>query len=172
LVNVIDGQYPPLPPIQIIYAPSEIQKVVPLPPKEIINIPNLPSQSVIVVQPKKINAKPDRKVSVSRQKSTTVIKIAPVPLSSKPVIDVATSDIAIKGLNEGERIRVTIAEKNGESKVISAKGNTELNRIIKYNSKSNLKIEITPTLSPALTRSAQIAIAGAKKYQRVRVTVK
>jgi hypothetical protein len=87
------------------------------------------------------------------------------------VITVGNSDIAIQGLNKGQYIRVTVTGLNGTSQVITPTNNTELNTIINNNPKSNLKIEITPTLSSSLKTGARIGINGAKKNQRVRVTV-
>jgi uncharacterized repeat protein (TIGR02543 family) len=138
----------------------------PSPPETIIIIPPLPTQPVIVQQPEKSSEKPKRKVTVSKEQSTTVIQIAP-----RPVITVGNSDIAIQGLNKGQYIRVTVTGLNGTSQVITPTNNTELNTIINNNSKSNLKIEITPTLSSSLKTGARIGINGAKKNQRVRVTV-
>ena len=48
----------------------------------------------------------------------------------------------------------------------------QLTGIINKNPKSKVKIEITPTLVQNLESGARIAIKGAKKNQRVRVTVK
>ena len=139
----------------------------PSPPETIIIIPPLPTQPVIVQQPEKTREKPKRKVTVSKEQSTTVIQIAP-----RPVITIGNSDIAIQGLNKGQYIRVTVTGLNGTSQVITPTNNTELNTIIDSNPKSNLKIEITPTLSSSLKTGARIGINGAKKNQRVRVTVK
>ena len=98
--------------------------------------------------------------------STTLIQIAP-----KPLITLGSSDIAIQGLNKGQYIRVTVTGVNGASQVITPSDNSELNTIINNNPRSKLKIEITPTLSSALKTGARIGINGAKKNQRVRVTV-
>ena len=138
----------------------------PSPPETIIIIPPLPTQPVIVQQPEKSSEKSKRKVTVSKEQSTTVIQIAP-----RPVITVGNSDIAIQGLNKGQYIRVTVTGLNGTPQVITPSTNTELNTIINSNPKSNLKIEITPTLSSSLKTGARIGINGAKKNQRVRVTV-
>ena len=138
----------------------------PSPPETIIIIPATPSQPVIVQQPKKSGVKPAREVKVSKVESTTLIQIAP-----KPLITLGSSDIAIQGLNKGQYIRVTVTGVNGASQVITPSDNSELNTIINNNPKSKLKIEITPTLSSALKTGARIGINGAKKNQRVRVTV-
>ena len=138
----------------------------PSPPETIIIIPATPSQPVIVQQPKKSGVKPARDVKVSKVESTTLIQIAP-----KPLITLGSSDIAIQGLNRGQYIRVTVTGVNGASQVIMPSDNSELNTIINNNPKSKLKIEITPTLSSALKTGARIGINGAKKNQRVRVTV-
>ena len=138
----------------------------PSPPETIIIIPATPSQPVIVQQPKKSGVKPARDVKVSKVESTTLIQIAP-----KPLITLGSSDIAIQGLNKGQYIRVTVTGVNGASQVITPSDNSELNTIINNNPKSKLKIEITPTLSSALKTGARIGINGAKKNQRVRVTV-
>ena len=138
----------------------------PSPPETIIIISATPSQPVIVQQPKKSGVKPARDVKVSKVESTTLIQIAP-----KPLITLGSSDIAIQGLNKGQYIRVTVTGVNGASQVITPSDNSELNTIINNNPKSKLKIEITPTLSSALKTGARIGINGAKKNQRVRVTV-
>ena len=138
----------------------------PSPPETIIIIPATPSQPVIVQQPKKSGVKPARDVKVSKVESTTLIQIAP-----KPLITLGSSDIAIQGLNKGQYIRVTVTGVNGASQVITPSDNSELNTIINNNPKSKLEIEITPTLSSALKTGARIRINGAKKNQRVRVTV-
>jgi hypothetical protein len=138
----------------------------PSPPETIIIIPATPSQPVIVQQPKKSGVKPAREVKVSKVESRTLIQIAP-----KPLITLGSSDIAIQGLNKGQYIRVTVTGVNGASQVITPSDNSELNTIINNNPKSKLKIEITPTLSSALKTGARIGINGAKKNQRVRVTV-
>ena len=47
----------------------------------------------------------------------------------------------------------------------------ELSALLNQNAKSKVKIEITPTSTPTLKKKAKIAIDGARKNQRVRVTV-
>ena len=184
-INIYDGQSPVLPPVKFTYVENPIKDVLnsqgsgestqigaPTLPKENLGLPTLPSSAVIIAVPEKNGSNQKRKVSISSKKATAVIQIAPPPATSKLMIDVASSDIVIRGLNEGQYIKVTIAGINGESQVVSPSGSSELNSIIQNNEKSKLKIEITPTLGSALQRSAQIAIAGAKKSQHVRVTVK
>jgi hypothetical protein len=90
----------------------------------------------------------------------------------KPSISVDNSNIAIQGLNQGQHLRVTITGIDGKSQVVTPTNNSELNTIINNNPKSDLKIEITPTLNSALKTGAQIGITGAKKRQRVRVSIK
>ena len=117
-------------------------------------------------------AEPARKITVTKNENKTVIKIEPKPVMPKPTISVGNSDIAVNGLNKGQRIRVTLVGKDGLTKVVTPKSDAELASVVNKNPNSSLTIEITPTLDSALKKGAQIAIKGAKKNQRVKVTVK
>jgi hypothetical protein len=90
----------------------------------------------------------------------------------KPLISLGGSDIAIKGLNANEYIRVTILDKNGKSQVVTSNSDSELSKIVNNNPKSALSIEITPTLNSKLKKGARVGVNGAKTSDRVRVTVK
>ena len=142
------------------------------PPTTTVIIPSAPSTPVIVQQPRQASSSPKRKVTVSKSRSRTVIHITKSPVEPKPSISVDNSNIAIQGLNQGQHLRVTITGIDGKSQVVTPTNNSELNTIINNNPKSDLKIEITPTLNSALKTGAQIGITGAKKRQRVRVSIK
>jgi len=141
-----------------------------------ITVPPEPTSPVIVEAPKAtapggVKA-PQRKISVSQSPTKTIIAIAPRPLEMKPLISLGGSDIAIKGLNADEYIRVTILDKNGKSQVVTSNSDSELSKIVNNNPKSALSIEITPTLNSKLKKGARVGVNGAKTSDRVRVTVK
>jgi len=141
-----------------------------------ITVPPEPTSPVIVEAPKAtapggVKA-PQRKISVSQSPTKTIIAIAPRPLEMKPLISLGGSDIAIKGLNANEYIRVTILDKNGKSLVVTSNSDSELSKIVNNNPKSALSIEITPTLNSKLKKGARVGVNGAKTSDRVRVTVK
>ena len=140
------------------------------PPVTTIIIPPTPSTPVVVQQPQNPGSASKRKVTLSKNHSTTVIRIKRRP--AQPSITLGNSDIAIKGLDKGQRIRVTITNTNGKSEVMTPSNNSELNNIINNNPQSDLTIEITPTLNTKLKTGARIGISGAKRNQRVRVTIK
>ena len=100
-----------------------------------------------------------------------MINIAPKALPPQPLISVGISNIAIRGVTQGQRIRVTVLNKNGLVQVLTPKNDRELSAIINNNAKSTVKIEIAPSSTPTLKKKAKISIDGAKKNQRVRITV-
>jgi uncharacterized repeat protein (TIGR02543 family) len=150
----------------------------PSPTQTTIIIPKDPTKPVVVATPsadKKTPTKktePARKITVTNNDNKTVIKIEPKPVLPKPTISVGNTDIAVNGLTKGQRIRVTLVGKNGRTEVVTPNSDAELASIVNKNPNSSLTIEITPTLDSALKKGAQIAIKGAKKNQRVKVTVK
>ena len=139
-------------------------------------IPPEPTAPVIVDAPKASAPSsvqvPRRKISVSRTPAKTIIAIAPQPAQKTPLISLGSSDIAIKGLNANEYIRVTILDKNGNSQVVTGKSDSELSSIVNRNPKSALSIEITPTLNSKLKKGARVGVNGAKSSDRVRVILK
>ena len=145
-------------------------------PVTTIIIPPEPTAPVIVDAPKASAPSnvqvPRRKISVSRTPAKTIIAIAPQPAQKTPLISLGSSDIAIKGLNANEYIRVTILDKNGNSQVVTGKNDSELSSIVNRNPKSALSIEITPTLNSKLKKGARVGVNGAKSSDRVRVILK
>ena len=143
----------------------------------VIEIPQTKSDPVIITQPEVLPTPdqtpktPERKITVTKTSTKTVINIAPKVPIQQPLISVGTSNIAIKGVTQGQRIRVTVVGKNGLAQVLTPKSDKELSALINKNAKATVKIEITPTSTPTLKKKAKIAIDGAKKNQRVRVTV-
>ena len=131
-----------------------------------------PIQPVAPSEPKAKPVAPSRKIVVNKQENRTVIEIAPKPVAKVSVAPEGNNDIKVTGLVTGERIRVIISNKGGLNTVIVPKSNEEITGIINSNPKSKVKIEITPTLIQNIESGARIAIKGAKKNQRVRVTVK
>ena len=159
-------------------SPTPTPTPSPSPTKTTIIIPTDPTKPVVVATPKADKksstkkAEPARKITVTKNENKTVIKIEPKPVMPKPTISVGNSDIAVNGLNKGQRIRVTLVGKDGLTKVVTPKSDAELASVVNKNPNSSLTIEITPTLDSALKKGAQIAIKGAKKNQRVKVTIK
>ncbi len=94
------------------------------------------------------------------------------PVTPEPTIRVGNSDIVIQGLNEGERIRVKIFSLKTKSEVAIQETETAQAPVVSTKTQSKVSIDITPTLDSTLKKGAQIAVGGAKKNQRVRVTVK
>ena len=89
-----------------------------------------------------------------------------------PIISNSPSNIEIKGLAPNQRIKVTITNLNGSGEVFAPSSATEIKRIVNDFPKSNVKIEIIPTLNQSLTNGAAISVKGAKKRDHVRVIVK
>ena len=138
----------------------------------VIEIPQTKNDPVVITQPQVPTKAPDRKITVTKSATKTVINIAPKVVAQQPLISVGTSNIAIRGVTQGQRIRVTVVGKNGLAQVVVPKNDNELSALVNKNAKAMVKIEITPTSTPTLKKKAKIAIDGAKKNQRVRVTVK
>jgi hypothetical protein len=144
----------------------------------VIEIPQTKNDPVVITQPQVPTTPgnpaktPDRKITVSKSSTKTVINIAPKVEVQQPLISVGASNIAIRGVTQGQRIRVTVVGKDGLVQVVVPKSDSELSALVNKNAKATVKIEITPTSTPTLKKKAKIAIDGAKKNQRVRVTVK
>ena len=137
----------------------------------VIEIPQAKSDPIVITQPEVPTKAPDREILVSKSATKTVINIAPKVESQQPLISMSASNIAIRGVTQGQRIRVTVVGKDGLTQVVVPKSDSELSALVNKNTKAMVKIEITPTSSPTLKKKAKISIDGAKKNQRVRVTV-
>ena len=114
----------------------------------------------------------DRKVEVSQTPEKTVIQISPNQIQLSAKSGTNNSDILLSGLVKGLKIKATVVMLNGLTKTSTPATPAELNKIINSNPNSKVNIEITPTINQDLKKSAQIAVDGAKKNQRVKVTVK
>jgi hypothetical protein len=101
-----------------------------------------------------------------------VVTHSPTPTVTPPTIGVGNKDLVVQGLNQGQRIRVKISDLQGKSAVVAPETTTAKSTTVKKKSKSAVSIDITPTLDSTLKKGAQIAVGGAKKNQRVRVSVK
>jgi hypothetical protein len=112
------------------------------------------------------------KATVTKNPTKDVAPLGPQVSSPQPTIGVGSSDIVIQGLNQGERIRVKIISRNSKSDLSVVETQTtkipEPTKVVS----SKVSIDITPTLDSTLKKGAQIAVRGAKKNQRVRVTVR
>ena len=114
----------------------------------------------------------DRKVEVSQTPEKTVIQISPNQIQLSAKSGTNNSDILLSGLVKGLKIKATVVMLNGLTKTSTPATPAEVNKIINSNPNSKVNIEITPTINQDLKKSAQIAVDGAKKNQRVKVTVK
>ena len=114
----------------------------------------------------------DRKVEVSQTPEKTVIQISPNQIQLSAKSGTKNSDILLSGLVKGLKIKATVVMLNGLTKTSTPATPAEVNKIINSNPNSKVNIEITPTINQDLKKSAQIAVDGAKKNQRVKVTVK
>ena len=114
----------------------------------------------------------DRKVEVSQTPEKTVIQISPNQIQLSAKSGTNNSDILLSGLVKGLKIKATVVMLNGLTKTSTPETPAEVNKIINSNPNSKVNIEITPTINQDLKKSAQIAVDGAKKNQRVKVTIK
>ena len=148
----------------------------PAQPTTVIEIPKDNSSPVVITPPAPANGfttpKPERKVIVEKKQVKTIITIAPNPVKPIPAITNSSSDITIVGLNKNQRIKVTLFDLKGGKKVLSVTNDKQINTLVNKNPQSKVQIEIVPTLNQELLKGAQVAIKGAKKNQRVRVTIK
>ena len=143
-------------------------------PETTIQIPATSDLPVVVQTPKNASKSqtPKRKITVTQDQAKTVISISPRPIVEKPKILVGNSDISIKGLSENQYIRVTIKDPNGNTEIALPKSDSEFSQLVNSNQKSELAIEITPTLDGKLKKGARIGVSGAKRADRVRVIIK
>ncbi|MEN9736145.1 MAG: hypothetical protein RL129_855, partial [Actinomycetota bacterium] len=150
----------------------------PPPPPVVIELPKTAEEPVVITPPAPTNGqnpKPQplpRKIIVTKKDTKTVIEIAPKPAQKIAIAPLGINDIQVTGLAKGNRVRVIITGKGGLNTVIIPKNNQEISKAINSNPGSKVAIEITPTQIQNLQTGARIAVKGAKKNQRVRVTVK
>ena len=137
----------------------------------VIEIQLTKTDTVVVAQSQVPTKAPDRKIIVSKSATKNFNIISPKVVAQQPSISIGTSTIAISGATQGQRIRITVKGKEGLAQVMVPDSDGELSALVNENAKSTVKIEIKATPTPTLKKKAKIAIDGAKKNQRVRVTV-
>jgi hypothetical protein len=115
---------------------------------------------------------PTKRPTAVRRPAKKVVTLSPTPTVTPPTIGVGNKDLVVQGLNQGQHIRVKISDLQGKSAVVAPESTTAKSTTNKKKSKSAVSIDITPTLDSTLKKGAQIAVGGAKKNQRVRVSVK
>ena len=146
--------------------------VPPTPKKEdltVIEIPKDETQPIIITPPtpKSPQSKLTREVTAKRNDKQTLITVAPAP-----AITSTSSDLKIVGLSKNQRVKVTLFDLNNGKKTQSLVNLAQANSIVRSNPASKVEIEISPTQISNTKKGAAISISGAKKKQRIRVTIK
>ncbi|MEN9679811.1 MAG: hypothetical protein RLZ57_940 [Actinomycetota bacterium] len=146
--------------------------VPPTPKKDdpiIIEIPKDETKPVVITPPvpKPPQSKPIRKVTAKRSENRTVITVAPTPYLIN-----TSSDLKIVGLSKNQRVKVTLFNLNNGKKTEALVNLSQANSIVRSNPNSKVEIEISPAQISKTKKGAAISISGAKKSQRVRVTIK